>query len=410
MRILYVTNGFPYPLTSGYLRHYFLIRELSEHHEISLFSIVGGDFDNADSDALTPYTKRIHTFPSSSRSDSRARKVRDRLSVLCTGGRADGAVQRLGREAADLARREQFDAVIFSGKRTFPALAFLPELPIVVDVCDTASARARGEMRFASPFRIPALALQYAEFKRAERGLSRRGSILLFASARDRDLLLADVRRTGLDPRTSVVPNGVDVEFWHRTSPTLGADRVVFTGKMNYPPNEDAALLLIRQVMPIVRRSFPAAELLVVGRDPTDRLRREGQAPGVTVTGFVEDVRPYLDTAAVFAAPLRFGAGIQNKVLEAMAMEIPVVASPLAAGGLRTGNGVRPPLVVAHSPGDLAGRIVERLAAGPRAEPDRAARAYVEEHFVWRESARIVGEALAAVVPRPSKPVERSSC
>ena len=368
-----MTNGFPYPLTSGYLRHYFLIRELSEHHEISLFSIVGADFGKADSDALTPYTKRIRTFPSSNRSNSRARKIRDRLSVLGPGGRADGAVHGLGREAADLARRERFDAVLFSGKRTFPALSFLPGLPIVADVCDTASARVRGEMRFTTPLRIPALALQYAEFKRAERGLSRRGSVLLFASARDRDLLLADVRGKGLDPRALVAPNGVDVEYWHRTSPSLGAGRVVFTGKMNYPPNEDAALLLIRKVMPIVRRSFPAAELLVVGRDPTDRLRREGQAPGVTVTGFVDDVRPYLDTAAVFAAPLRFGAGIQNKVLEAMAMEIPVVASPLAAGGLRTGDGKTPPLVVAHSSGDLAGSIVERLAAGPRAEPDRAA-------------------------------------
>ena len=93
-----------------------------------------------------------------------------------------------------------------------------------------------------------------------------------------------------------------------------------------------------------------------------------------------------------------------------MAMEIPVVASPLAAGGLRTGDGKTPPLVVAHSSGDLAGSIVERLAAGPRAEPDRAARAYVEEHFVWRESGRIVAEALASVMTMVPTPMERSSC
>jgi len=397
VRILYVTNGFPYPLTSGYLRHYFLIRELAERHAVTLLAVVGPGFEDAHAAELADATERILTFPAA-RGRSRGRKITQRLAGLLPGGLADAPAARLGRAAAELHGADPFDAVLFSGKRTFPALASIPaELPVVVDVCDTASARVRGSMRFASPVRLPVLALDFAELRRIERSLARRAASLLFASARDRDLLLRDVRSHGLDPRTHVVPNGVDLDVWRRSTTALGAGRIVFTGKMDYPPNEDAALVLCRQVLPIVRRSFPRAELTLVGRDPTERLRRAGRADGVTVTGYVDDVKPYLEQARVFAAPLRFGAGIQNKLLEAMAMEVPVVASPLAADGLRLADGTPAPVTVARSPDHLAGRLVEQLAA-TGAPPDHAARAFVEEHFSWRESGLVVEDALRAAV------------
>src|SRR5206468_215326 len=135
---------------------------------------------------------------------------------------------------------------------------------------------------------------------------------------------------------------------------------------MEYPPNTDAALYLIEEILPLVQRTVPAAQALIVGRDPPARLRSAGQRPGVTVTGFVDDVRPYLERATVFAAPLRFGAGIQNKVLEAMAMEVPVVASPLAADGLRTEDGAQPPLDVARTTEEFADRIARRLLEAQR--------------------------------------------
>jgi glycosyltransferase involved in cell wall biosynthesis len=122
----------------------------------------------------------------------------------------------------------------------------------------------------------------------------------------------------------------------------------------------------------------------------------------VTVTGFVEDVRPYLEQATVFAAPLRFGAGIQNKVLEAMAMEVPVVASPLAADGLRTEDGLQPPVQVARGAHDFSDRVIRRLRErASNASPDRAARQYLEAHFVWRRSAEKLDQVLRSVVKPP---------
>jgi len=106
------------------------------------------------------------------------------------------------------------------------------------------------------------------------------------------------------------------------------------------------------------------------------------------VTGSVPDVRPYLEEAAVFVAPLRFGAGIQNKLLEAMAMEVPIVTSPLAADGLRTGTGDEPPLDVARNRDEFVERILNRLAEAKRdRSPNAEGRRFVERNFVWAKSA-----------------------
>ena len=405
MRILYVTNGFPYPLTSGYLRHYFLIRELARWHGVTLLSIGGADFVPEHAQALVSVTDRVLTFESANGSRSLGRKAKARLRRLLGGVRADSPARRLGEAAAALARDEDFDVVLFSGKRTYPALAFLHGLPLVVDMCDATSARIRGSFRVAPPARLPLLALDYLEVRRVERGLAARADHLVFVSCRDRDTLLPDLVRGRAEPRATVVPNGVDLDYWRRASQELGRDHVVFTGAMDYPPNEDAALRLIETIMPLVRRSVPAAHLLVVGRDPTRRLVKAGTARGVTVTGFVDDVRPYLERAAVFAAPLRFGAGIQNKVLEAMAMEVPTVASSLAADGLRTDDGRTPPIAVADDPRPFAELVVERLlVAAEGSTPDEEARRFVSECFSWSAAGELLEEALRSVAAEARRP------
>jgi len=390
MRILYLTNGFPYPLTSGYLRHYFLIRELSQHHAITLLSIVGANFANENIAALAPFTERVLTFTSKSKSGSLRRKVIGRVKSLAGGAKADEAVRQMRAAVERMTREEPFDIVLFSGKRTYPAIQDMDTLPLVVDMCDATSMKIRGSVRYTRPARLPLLLLDYAQVRSAERMLIRNAAHLLFASYRDREALVGPTGN-----HATVVPNGVDLDFWRRSSPERGANTIVFTGAMDYPPNTDAALYLIEEILPLLQCTIPDTRVLIVGRDPTPRLVRAGQRPGVTVTGFVDDVRPYLEQATVFAAPLRFGAGIQNKVLEAMAMEVPVVASPLAADGLRTEDGQQPPVAVARSAREFAELIGRRLrdrASNPA--PDSAARCYVESHFLWRRS----GEKLEQVI------------
>ena len=409
LRILYITNDFPYPLTSGLLRHYFLVKELSRRHAVTLLSIVSPDFAPETQAGLAPFTEDIHTFPAAARRSVASRGLARARDLLPAAFRAQTPAGRLGRAGASLIASGKFDVVVLSGKRDYPGLSPLTELPVVIDMCDAASSRVRGNLRVAPARRKPRLLLEYLELRRIEQRLAERAHHLLFASARDRDALLG--RRPDLIERVpaSVLPNGVDLAFWRRTREQLGQGEVVFTGAMDWPPNEDAALHLIQDVMPLVWRSAPEARLSVVGHSPRPVLRSAAGDPRVTVTGYVDDVRPYLEQASVFAAPLRFGAGIQNKVLEAMAMEVPSVVSPLAAAGVRSADGGQPPLVIAADPQEFAAGIAERLVTAQRDPlPDETARRYVEENFTWRRSAELLESVFEAVLSTASERERRA--
>ena len=392
MRILYVTNGFPYPLTSGYLRHYFLIRELAAaSHEVALFSLSGGEVTPEDRAALDEVCASVTVV----RADT-ASWARQHLATVLPSLTVDGPAAALGRAAADLGGRWPADAVLFSGKRTYPALPPLAGLPLVTDLCDATSSRLRSGLRHDPAVKVPAHLVEWASVRRVERALVARSSSLLFASARDRDLIVSPADAA----RSVVVPNGVDLGYWRRTSDRLGRGTIVFTGAMDYGPNADAALHLVQAVLPRIRAQRPDARVLLVGRDPGPALREAAaRAEGVTLTGTVPDVRPALEEAAVFAAPLRVGAGIQNKVLEALAMEVPVVASSLAAGGLHTADGEAPPLVEIDGPEATATALVDALRRAEEGAPPAAAgRDFVAEHFSWRRSGELVARALAAAV------------
>lgn len=391
MRVLYITNGFPWPLTSGFLRHYHFIRRLATRHEITLLSIVGGDFRPEHVEGVAPYCASVRTFRSTGRSRSRMRKLAHRATDWALAGGAEAAGRQLADEVGELVRANPPDVVMLSGRRTDPVLKHITGLPLVVDLCDATSSRIEGSLPFAGAPRRALLRLELARVRTVERRLMRAGNRLLFASMRDLELL-ADGSSA---QRSVVVPNGVDLAYWQRTSPKLGTDAVVFSGAMHYWPNADAARYLVDEIMPRVWPRIPEAHVVIVGRDPGPDLVARGADPRVTVTGFVDDVRPSLESAAVYAAPLRFAAGIQNKLLEAMAMQLPIVTSEVAAAGLRTVGGDMPPVTVAESPEAAARAIV---AAIERARSDRrphlAAREYVAERFDWDRAAHDLEQAL----------------
>jgi glycosyltransferase involved in cell wall biosynthesis len=162
------------------------------------------------------------------------------------------------------------------------------------------------------------------------------------------------------------------------------------TGKMSYHANATAAIRLVEDVMPRVWATRPGARLLIVGKDPPRevvRLQDAGDgAGGVVVTGTVEDIRPFLRTATIAVAPIRYGVGIQNKVLEALACGTPVVATPQATSALDITDGRD--LVVGRDPGELANAIGALLGdADRRRRIGEAGRAYVERHHSWRAAA-----------------------
>jgi glycosyltransferase involved in cell wall biosynthesis len=162
----------------------------------------------------------------------------------------------------------------------------------------------------------------------------------------------------------------------------------VFTGTMDFRPNVDAVLWFARKVLSRVRAQVPEAHFLVVGQRPHRRLDELRGAPAVALTGWVEDARPYIAQAAVYVAPLRIGGGTRLKLLEAMAMGKPVVATRLGAEGYPVADGRE--LLLADTPADFAAAVVALLRAPERrVELGRVARAFVEQQYDWR-----------AIVPR----------
>lgn len=390
MRLLYITAEVPYPLTSGYLRHFHLLRLLSQRHHVVLLSLTRrGVADPEARIALAPYVERMRVFGST---PARRTRLHRSLDVR-------GAALELREAVREHVAAGDADAVVLTGKDTFPALAEVGRTPLVVDVCDAASLRLRGELELAPGRRRALLAMRLAEVRRIERRLAARTPHLLFASERDRQAVLGDAG--GI-----VMPNAVDLEYWRRSGPTAADRRIAFTGVMAYRPNHDAAMRLVGDVLPRVRARQPSAELVVAGRDPLPALRAAaGAGQGVEVTGACADLRPHVEEAAVYCAPLRFAAGIQNKLLEALAMEVPVVTTPVAAAGLRVA-GQDAPMVVAEDDDDLADAIA-RLLDDPaeRRRLGTAGRRFVERHFSWDRSVALlehaIADAVAGAAPAP---------
>lgn len=197
--------------------------------------------------------------------------------------------------------------------------------------------------------------------------------------------------------RTSAVPTGVDVEYFQPREPEATGHHVVFTGSMDWLPNEDGIRFFVRDILPLVRRELDVT-FWVVGRDPSPSVRRlADSSPGVRVTGTVADVRPYIDRGAVYVVPLRIGGGTRIKIFEAMAMGKPVVSTRIGAEGLPVSSGKN--IVLADDPRDFAGEVVALLGdAAARRRIGCAARRFVVENYTWDQAARRFSDICEAVV------------
>jgi glycosyltransferase involved in cell wall biosynthesis len=180
----------------------------------------------------------------------------------------------------------------------------------------------------------------------------------------------------------SVLRNGVDLEYFSPVAQLSDARNLVFTGVMNYFPNVDGCRFFAESVLPLVHQRFPDARFVVVGSEPTAAVRRLADRRGVVVTGRVPDTRAFLREAAVCVAPLRMARGIQNKVLEGMAMALPVVGTTSSTQGVGGESGTH--YLVADSAEDQAAAVCMLLDnRGRSVQLGQAARQFVEEHYHW---------------------------
>ena len=198
--------------------------------------------------------------------------------------------------------------------------------------------------------------------------------------------------------RVTSVPTGVDTDYFNPAGYPVTPNRLVFSGSMDWHPNEDAVIYFVETILPRIRVSVPDVTFSIVGRNPSARVRDLTQHQGVIVTGTVEDVRPHIGAGSVYVVPLRAGSGTRLKIFEALAMARPVVSTTVGAEGLALEAGRQ--FVPADDPGEFADAVVALLR-----DPERrlalgdAGRTLVETYFSWptigREFERLCEEALA---------------
>jgi sugar transferase (PEP-CTERM/EpsH1 system associated) len=240
--------------------------------------------------------------------------------------------------------------------------------------------------------------VQYSRMRRYEgRTLARFDGVLAVSDA-DRETF-ASLYPGAIRQPVDVVPTGVDTEYFAPAAADPGSRALVFTGSMDWLPNEDAMQFFCREVLPLIRAEEPAVSLSIVGRAPTPAVKRLAAEHDVRVTGRVDDVRPYMQEAAVYVVPLRIGGGTRLKIFEAMSMAKAVVSTTVGAEGLPVIDGRH--LMLADEPAAFASRVVGLLRdAGRRAQLEAAARSLVLERYDWSAVAGALERALQEIAGR----------
>lgn len=258
---------------------------------------------------------------------------------------------------------------------------------VVIDLCDVDS--AKFENYAAAGERVWLNRREGRLLAREEERLARRADATLLISDNEADLFRSRLQSPSI-AKVQVIGNGIDAGFFDpavvKPHPEIArrlGPHFVFTGQMDYPPNEKAALWAVNSFFAAYSKDHPTAELHIVGRNPTKPLQQQGEKHGVTVWGEVPDVRPFIAAADCVVVPLTIARGVQNKVLEAMAMARPVLLTPDAATGIDASDGEHWLLCEAH-PEAMAKRI-DALLANPAkgAAMGRAARQFVLDHHDW---------------------------
>jgi len=382
MNILYICHRLPYPPNKGEkIRAFHQLRYLSTRHTIHLACLVDDAEDLQHVEALERYCASIDMVY---RPKIGAKLLA--LRALCTHQPLSVASFYSSALARKVRRRlavEKVDRIVVFSSAMTVYVHHVSGIPKVMDFVDADSEKWRLFADYHPWILSWVYRLEACRLARHEVEVARFFDHAIFVTDRDAHILQERVP----DRPISVIPNGVDLEYFtppQNKETATEPPALVFTGMMDYFPNVDAVNYFCHEVFPLVREVVPAVQLYIVGRNPTQQVRQLSRQPNVIVTGAVPDVRPYLVQAWVAVAPLRIARGVQNKILEAMAMGLPVVGTPAALQGTwaTTTDGVR----IAESPRVFARDLVTLLEDHAlRRQCGLQARRYVQEHHQWDE-------------------------
>jgi polysaccharide biosynthesis protein PslH len=408
MNILYVCHRFPYPpKRGGKIRPFNMIRHLqAAGHQVTVCSLVRSEAEAEEGRGIAAHCAAFE-MGHVSEPTQWARMI-VRLPLLTPSSMGYFYSSELAAKVQQLLAARRWDLIFVHCSSVAQYVEHITDVPKILDFGDMDSQKWL-EYAHYKPFPLSlGYTLEGSKMLRAEKRLARRFDLCTATTRAEWQTL----NGYGTGAATDWFPNGVDADFFSPTDGAYDADTISFIGRMDYYPNQECMARFCKEVWPLIKAKRAAMKLLIVGADPSPAMRALGELPGVTVTGSVPDVRPFIRGSALMVAPLAIARGTQNKILEAMAMGVPVVTSTAAAGGVDAD--AEQHFLVADSAEGIA-QAVLRIVQNPqeRARLAAAGRARMLSHHAWPRSMQrldaIIENACRASVPRAANSLESAA-
>lgn len=390
MKLLILTSRFPYPIEKGdKLRIYHQIRHLAKAHEISLVSITDQPVETQDKEHLQEFCTEIHVFPISKPG------IVWSLTKAVFGSRPF-QVQYFYRKSIHLQIQEI--AENFRPQRVFCQLIRMApyveglEAAKTLDYMDCFSVGMERRAAMAKGLKKILFTWEFKRLRKYEEDVFPRFNSHGIISEQDKSLLPGPYAK-----KVAVVPNGVDTDFFKKDKKLSPEYELVFVGNMGYAPNIVAARYLALRVLPEIRKTKPEARLLLAGARPEKSVQELDKEPGVEVGGWFEDIREAYAAGQLFVAPLFSGSGQQNKILEAMAMEIPCVSTDLVNNAIHAAEGKE--IRLAQDLDTFVSHCLDLLEKPKTAaRVGKNGRKFVRENYSWEKSMEILKEVFTKSV------------
>lgn len=394
MRILCVCHRFPFPpARGGKIRPFNMVKHLSGAHEVVVASLVRSPEEAEAGRGLSKHCSD-YMMGRVAAPAAWARMIA-RLPTPWPSSMGYFYSPDLARRIDERLKRERFDLILVHCSSVAPYVSRVSGIPKILDFGDMDSQKWLEYSRF-KPFPLSlGYWLEGRKMEAAEKALARRFDCCTCTTKAE----LETLREFRVPTPTDWFPNGVDADFFTPSEAPYDTNAISFVGRMDYFPNQQAMLFFSNEVFPRIRERRPVATLAIIGAEPSAEIRRLGARDGITVTGTVPDVRDHVRRSAVSVAPLKIARGTQNKIIECMAMGVPVVTSPEAAGGVDAVAGEH--LLVAQSADDYADKLLTLMAdRGARQRLAMAGRARVETHHSWTHSMARLDRIIEACLER----------
>ena len=396
MKILFLSQRVPYPPNKGdKLRSFNEIKYLSRSHQISLVCLSDNEADILHAQELLAYCSSVDIVPLSPlRSRINAMLALFSVVPLTCAYFYSPALQEL---VTRKLRDENFDLIMVYCSSMAQYVDKVYHISKVIDLVDVDSEKWQKYAHYAPFPKNLIYQMESRRLRNYEASLARTYQHCFLVSEKEcedfRNLVAA------VETLTPIL-NGVDLEMFQPGAEPYNPHVLVFTGAMDYFANVEAVLYFTREILPYIQSIVPEVVLHVVGSNPGDELRTLAKSnPSIVVTGFVDHVQPYMAQAAVFVAPMRIARGVQNKILESMAMGVPVVTSSLGFEGISARPGVD--IFVEDEPEAFARQVIRLMTeADLRDSLSRSARAMVERKYDWASNLLQLDVVLSGVVAK----------